>query len=202
MQRVLAFVTRNPKRPDIDSERQLTAAMREGFSFSSAPGTRFEYSNLGYALLGQIVQRVSGKNLRDYVNAEILLPLGMNSTYWQAADAPPHAEPAPSAALVAARDGVTQLLQQWDDALVQRTFDPTCANYPWYAHLREDLAKMTRDHGRCGEAGALHVYGGLHGSWRLSCERGAVEFDVGLSPALTPLLSRVWWKEGCLPTRD
>ena len=44
------------------------------------PGTRFSYSNLGYALLGEIVARVSHQEFRDYLREEILSPLGMHST--------------------------------------------------------------------------------------------------------------------------
>jgi len=44
------------------------------------PATRFSYSNLGYALLGEIVARVSQKDFRTFVTEEILNPLGMHAT--------------------------------------------------------------------------------------------------------------------------
>lgn len=44
------------------------------------PGTRHLYSNLGYFLLGQVVERVSGKTLREFAAAEIFGPLYMNAT--------------------------------------------------------------------------------------------------------------------------
>jgi D-alanyl-D-alanine carboxypeptidase len=43
----------------------------------TAPNDRFAYSNLGYVLLGQIVERVSGQSYEDYVQARILRPLGL-----------------------------------------------------------------------------------------------------------------------------
>jgi CubicO group peptidase (beta-lactamase class C family) len=46
------------------------------------------YSNLGYALLGRIVTRLSGRPFREYVTHELLSPLGMNSTVWEADDVP------------------------------------------------------------------------------------------------------------------
>jgi len=46
------------------------------------PGETWEYSNLGYFLLGQVVERVSGKTLREFAAAEIFGPLGMRSTFF------------------------------------------------------------------------------------------------------------------------
>lgn len=46
------------------------------------PGEEFIYSNSGYWLLGQIVNKVSGKNMADYAQDEIFKPLGMNDTHF------------------------------------------------------------------------------------------------------------------------
>jgi len=43
-------------------------------------GTRHNYSNLGYALLGEIVTAAAGKPYEDYVGTQILEPLGMRAT--------------------------------------------------------------------------------------------------------------------------
>ena len=46
------------------------------------PGERyFQYSNLGMALAGQIVEQASGMTYDDYIRAHILDPLGMSDTY-------------------------------------------------------------------------------------------------------------------------
>jgi len=42
------------------------------------PGTTFEYSNGGYLLLSELVERVSGEPFAAYVGANILGPLGMS----------------------------------------------------------------------------------------------------------------------------
>ena len=50
------------------------------------PGTRFEYSNSGYFLLGAILERVSGKDYEQLLQTHILQPLGMREsgyTHWQ-----------------------------------------------------------------------------------------------------------------------
>lgn len=46
----------------------------------TTPGVRMVYSDLGAILLGQIVERVSGQKLQDYVGRNIFRPLGMNET--------------------------------------------------------------------------------------------------------------------------
>jgi len=42
--------------------------------------TAFKYSNLGFALLGEVIARVTGNRYEDYVTTEILNPLEMTST--------------------------------------------------------------------------------------------------------------------------
>lgn len=51
--------------------------LRYGF-LASPPGDRFNYSNLGYALLGEAITRVSGKGYGDYLHEAVFLALGMN----------------------------------------------------------------------------------------------------------------------------
>src|SRR5206468_12966599 len=46
------------------------------------PGTAWHYSNLAYALLGQVVARISGKPFRVYVEERLLRPLGLSRTTW------------------------------------------------------------------------------------------------------------------------
>lgn len=46
------------------------------------PGERMSYSNPGYGLLGLILERVSGREQRDYISAEVLAPLAMHDTVW------------------------------------------------------------------------------------------------------------------------
>jgi D-alanyl-D-alanine carboxypeptidase len=44
------------------------------------PGSRWEYSNYGFLLLGLVVQKASGQDYYDYVREHIFKPAGMNST--------------------------------------------------------------------------------------------------------------------------
>jgi D-alanyl-D-alanine carboxypeptidase len=44
------------------------------------PGSRFEYSNYGFVLLGAIIEKVSGQSYYDYVRDHVYVPAGMTST--------------------------------------------------------------------------------------------------------------------------
>jgi D-alanyl-D-alanine carboxypeptidase len=50
------------------------------------PGSRWEYSNYGFLMLGVVVERVSGKSYYDYVSENIYKPAGMTSTGSQPED--------------------------------------------------------------------------------------------------------------------
>jgi len=53
-------------------------------SLTAPPGTRYEYSNTGYFLLGRAVESVSGKTLPAFVRERIFLPMGMeHSRYFE-----------------------------------------------------------------------------------------------------------------------
>jgi CubicO group peptidase (beta-lactamase class C family) len=66
-----------------ESDQMLIDLVAEGISFSNPPSYQYEYSNTGYALLGNIISRVSGKPYQEYIRENILQPLGMDHTYWE-----------------------------------------------------------------------------------------------------------------------
>ncbi|MFN3212509.1 MAG: serine hydrolase domain-containing protein [Henriciella sp.] len=46
------------------------------------PGEKSSYNNVGYYLLGKIVERASGQHLRDFAKERIFQPLGMDDTFF------------------------------------------------------------------------------------------------------------------------
>ncbi|HEX4349200.1 MAG TPA: serine hydrolase, partial [Verrucomicrobiae bacterium] len=75
-----------------------------------APGTNFHYCNTGYFILGEIVARVSGQSLADYLRTTFFEPLGLKNTGFFNNAAPP-----PGMALgYSVIDGVVAPALDWD----------------------------------------------------------------------------------------
>ena len=62
--------------------QEMNDLYQQGGLYAFAPGTHFEYSNLGFALIGRVVERVTGRRVRDFVDERLLAPLHMTSTTW------------------------------------------------------------------------------------------------------------------------
>lgn len=69
--------------------QRLSAWLAGGVPFSSAPGSTFEYSNLGFVILGRVVTRLSGQPYQEFVRDRLLLPLGLRDTRYDPAGVPP-----------------------------------------------------------------------------------------------------------------
>jgi CubicO group peptidase (beta-lactamase class C family) len=71
--------------PWADRQEPLTndefdSVLADGLRFVTVPGTAFEYSNLGYALLGRVIEVVTGRGYRNFVTSEVFGPAGLSST--------------------------------------------------------------------------------------------------------------------------
>lgn len=66
---------------------ELDALIATGKLFARPPGLAFEYSNLGFALLGRVLTNVSGEPYQSFIRRTILNPLGMTRTTFDAPDA-------------------------------------------------------------------------------------------------------------------
>jgi CubicO group peptidase (beta-lactamase class C family) len=60
-------------------EKTLIAALPHTH-YILEPGTRFSYSNIGYAILGAALSRAAGESYVEYVSKHIFQPLGMTHT--------------------------------------------------------------------------------------------------------------------------
>ncbi len=64
---------------DIDD---YMSVIKSGESLTNPPETRYSYTNSGYTTLAKLVEVISGRDFSSFVDAEILKPLGMTSTFF------------------------------------------------------------------------------------------------------------------------
>jgi len=62
------------------TKEQTLEALARQQAPNSPPGVQFEYSNTGYFLLSNIIERVSGKSMKEFAAENIFKPLQMNDT--------------------------------------------------------------------------------------------------------------------------
>ncbi len=76
------LVTDNPwgDRQEAMSREEFARVLRGGLGHVSVPGTGFEYSNTSFALLGRVIDEVSGVPYTRFIERELLAPLGMADT--------------------------------------------------------------------------------------------------------------------------
>jgi CubicO group peptidase (beta-lactamase class C family) len=68
-----------------DSEALLHACLR--LPLEAAPGSRAEYSDPGFILLGRALEIIAGESVEDFCSREVFSPLGMTSTCFRPAAA-------------------------------------------------------------------------------------------------------------------
>ena len=122
-------------------------------SLSTPPGTQFKYTDVGFLVLGKVIEEVTGKRLNEYTQQNIYTPLRLTSTGFN----PPKAI-ANKAAATEKRDG------QW---MVGEVHDPR-------AYLLEGVA---------GHAGLFSSAEDLSVLCRMMLNRGTWEGERILSPA-------------------
>ncbi|MDJ0654241.1 MAG: serine hydrolase domain-containing protein [Xanthomonadales bacterium] len=80
-----------------DQDAPLVAAFPDAASqlrVRSPPGSRFSYSNMGYTLLGMIIESIAGERYESYLDEQLLAPLGMHdSTFTFTTQEGEHADP-------------------------------------------------------------------------------------------------------------
>lgn len=84
------FVTDDPwgDRQQPMAEAEFTSLLKAGVPRTAPRGTRFEYSNLGYAMLGRVISNVTRMNFSRHIAATVFTPLGMTATTYENAEVP------------------------------------------------------------------------------------------------------------------
>ena len=63
------------------TSQEFLAFIKKGIHFSTASGTSYEYSNVGFTMLGYIIEKVTGKNYGTYIKENIWKPLTMEASW-------------------------------------------------------------------------------------------------------------------------
>lgn len=153
-------------------------AHQKGLDFT--PGDSYIYSNSNYLLLGAVVERITGRTLREFSQAKIFTPLGMKATRFQ--DDPN--DLVPNRAVGYSPDGTSFRLNRTtlglvgDGGLITTVEDFLI----WHRHLQAQGPEARRllttgslgDGSAIGYAGGLivHQHRGLKRIWHLGFYAG------------------------------
>jgi CubicO group peptidase (beta-lactamase class C family) len=66
---------------DVITREQILAMMSRQRELNFEPGTEYLYSNMGYSLLAEVVERASGMGFGEFLEERVFLPLGMHRTH-------------------------------------------------------------------------------------------------------------------------
>ena len=72
------------------SRDDFLATVARGLHFAGIPGFGYQYSNIGFWLLGVIVENVSGQSFEAFAATELLEPLGLDDTRYSVGDYAQH----------------------------------------------------------------------------------------------------------------
>ena len=123
-------------------EQVLASYARPGVVF--APGKGWSYSNSNYALLGLVAEKVGGASWEVLARRELIDPLGLDSTYVQAAE-DPTAAPARAYRMVAGNRGSRAQARTDGTNVVPFTSVVTAAGSAGaMASTTQDLARWAR----------------------------------------------------------
>jgi CubicO group peptidase (beta-lactamase class C family) len=99
--------------------------------------------------------------------------------------------PQPAPELAAARDTALSLYERWDDhALVAAAADNVFLDLS-LERRRTACAELREGCGPVVAVEAPRLSGALRGTWRVTCERGAIDVTVALSPAVPPRIQTI-----------
>src|SRR5688500_12797665 len=74
------IVAANAVNAPVPATAETIIRYMKGMPLDFNPGEKHVYSNFGYAILGRVIERVSGMRYEEYVRARVLQPVGANRT--------------------------------------------------------------------------------------------------------------------------
>jgi CubicO group peptidase (beta-lactamase class C family) len=158
-----------------------------GWASNAAPGQYFSYCNLGWGLVGTIMEKVSGERFDLLMHRLILAPMGLRGGYY-----PPAFSPVEVATLATLYRKRTTDTEVWD------------SKGPWIAQVDERIAPMVQDYEIGSNATPFSPTGGLRIAaadlgkiMLMMINRGQHEGKQILQPqSLDLMFSRQWTNNG------
>ncbi len=95
-------------------------------------------------------------------------------------------QPEPSAALLAARNDVTRLVNQWDDGLADRIAAVNLFLDESKDRRRRHITGLREGAGMCRADDRFEVENALRGQWNMTCEKGTLRVAITLAPTMPP----------------
>jgi len=159
-----------------------------------APGTKWEYSNSGYAVLAMIVEKVSGKSFGQFLHERIFVPLKMNQTlaYEKGKNEVPHrafghtkekdgfheTDQSPTSAVLGDGGIYTSLddLAKWDRALREHTLLSEAEMQPALTPVQPTDGPAKFEDGRAISYGFGWFLDPYQGRKRMSHDGGTIGF--------------------------
>jgi CubicO group peptidase (beta-lactamase class C family) len=183
------------------SDDELDALIAQGVVFAHGPGTAYEYSNLGFGLLGRVVLRATGCTVQQHISERLLEPLHMTRSTWVQPAHDDWARPhrvqdgtvVPEGTPLQGDGGIAPMGGLWT----------TVADLARWVHFLDD-AFPPRDDADDGpvrrasrrEMQRIHTY---VGSTMLAGQRLTAGYGYGLRIADSPTLGRIVTHAGGLP---
>ncbi|MGB8860070.1 MAG: serine hydrolase domain-containing protein [Ilumatobacteraceae bacterium] len=172
-----------------------------GPTFAHLPNDAYEYSNLGYGMLGRAVQRATGTRVQQHITERLLHPLGMRSTDWKRPEDDHWARPHRW------RDG--EIVRDWPTPIGDGEIAPMGGLWSTVADLAKWVAWLDSANsaphqpvaiGLCAasrrEMQRIHTYIGLTTVAGRTCPAG---YGFGLNLRDDPVLGKVVAHAGGLP---
>ena len=168
----------------------IRGALVPGGAFYSAgqnylptgPGEAYDYSNIGYGLLGFLVEQISKRPFAAYVEAEVFSPLGMEESGWYLSDIEPGLHATPYAWVEAGETLDNALFGDLNEQVTDASqFVPFCP-YSFY-NIPDGLVRTSVD--QLARYLIAHIRGGEIGEARILAQATVEEI---LSSQLDPAL--------------
>lgn len=177
-----------PDLPTSPTVSQTIALLREK-PLDFPPGSKWNYSNSGYILLGAIIEKAAGVPYEEFLRKQIFIPTGMTSTgydhggedvavSYESSGVKADSSAMPSFFSAGALYSTAEDLSRWDQALSTDALIPM-----------PSIDTMFTPHASFFDEGENHVSYGY--GWMLASISGRMsQFHFGVSPGISTVIAR------------